>query len=191
MKRWAPYALGILAGAAFAVGWFFDPSQLAVLIVALVCGTGSAYFQVSGREMLGRIQSLIERGIETAYEDGGALLETARQGRARVMALARRQLLFAAFAPALATASVGLGHKFFSAAALACAVAAVALALMMDRAALELATLVEDEKVRRNAREKLRSYSKERKEPAATEKLASEYPNLGRYTAESVEAETK
>jgi hypothetical protein len=190
MKRGAAVIVGVTAGVAALTGYWFDPAEEVTLVVSLVCGTAAAFYQLSVRDFLSRVQTQIDRGADMINEDGGAMLDDNRDVRDRVAALAKTQLIFAALAPSFAAARSIYNSPILSGAAIACAMAAIVLALMLDGASRQFSRLVEDERCERVRRDHLAVVAKERKTAPSVDQIVADNPNLKNYSRSPLEAES-
>ena len=156
MKGRVAYLVGIVAGAAFIAGWVFDPGAQTTMVTALVCGIAAALGQLSTRDFLARAQQLIDRGIDEVYADGGELLSQARVIRERIDRFALTALGGGVLAPFFGTLRTIYAVPIWSAAAFACAVGSVILAVVLFAANREFGALLEIDRLNRAKAKQLR-----------------------------------
>lgn len=131
MKARLPVYAGILGASAFSIGWMSAPSSSAVVCLAFVSGITAALGQITTRDLLGRSQTLIDRGIDDFYNDGGEKLVEARANRDRIERLSWDPIIFGVMGSTFAAIRTIYAHPFWTGSAFACASVALLISALL------------------------------------------------------------
>lgn len=182
MKWSLPVSAGVIGAIGFATGWVFDFGKDISLVTSLICGMTGVFAQNASRELLTRLQALVDSGINKCDTDGGEFLDTSRCARLRVENLSLTALTLGVGSPVLAACYSITTLRFFAASALCTALISFLMAVLLFFANRALRELWESYKIRLDA---LARKTKAQTEYVSLDAAAiSGHPNLKGYKLE-------